>query len=611
MKRAIELLAPARDADVAIDAIKAGADAVYIGAVGYGARAAACNSVEDIARVTGFAHKFNARVYVTLNTIIYDSEIAHVERLITELYEVGVDALIVQDMGVLRMKIPPIALHASTQCDTRGVEKARFLQQVGFSQIVLARELSLTEISAIHKAVDVPLEAFVHGALCVSYSGDCQASCVAMGRSANRGECAQMCRLPYRLTDGAGRCLVDNKHLLSLRDMNRSSDIQAMIEAGVSSFKIEGRLKDAGYVKNIVAYYRKKIDDVIRSNPDKYCRLSTGQSQCGFEPDPAKSFNRRFTTYFLHGREDKIASIDTPKSRGERVGTVKMVKGGTIVVNFEKQLNNGDGIVYFDTKGEFKGFRLNKINGDSLYPASPVNIEQRTVLYRNYDKKWCDIIESARLDRCIEVLMKLERRSNGITLSVSDERGNKVELSVGDELQLSHTPQQESRKRVLTKTGNTIYRVTHLTDNLEGYFIPASKLTELRRNVLAMLDERQRLDYKRDERRKEDKQALLPQGEKLSYHDNVANCLAEEFYREHGAKTIEKALEITGVKDGETVVMTTKYCLRREMGYCLKTSRGREWKAPLYLQSANNRFRLDFDCVNCHMRVIYLNSKQY
>ena len=604
--RRIELLAPARDASVAIEAIKCGADAVYIGADSHGARAAAGNTVEDIAEVVKFAHQYNARVYVTLNTIIYENEIGAVEKLVARLYDAGVDALIVQDMGVLRMNIPPIALHASTQCDTRDARKAVFLEKVGFSQIVLARELSLQEINKIYQSVNVPLEVFVHGALCVSYSGDCQASCVAMGRSANRGECAQMCRLPYTLEDGKGKVLLENKHLLSLKDMNRSSYIKDMIEAGVSSFKIEGRLKDVGYVKNTVAYYRQAIDEVIADNPGKYQRASTGKSVYNFTPALEKSFNRGFTDYFLQAQDEKIASINTPKSQGEKVGVVKTVRGKEIIASLDKPLNNGDGLGYFDENGVLTGFRLNKIEGNKLYPATMINLKPGTLLYRNKDKAWDDLLIADGVSRNIAVKMVIKSTADGIALDLYDERGNNVSLPLTVECQDAKSPQEESRRRVLSKTGNTIYRVEEIEDNLGNVFVPASVLTDLRRKALDLLDKVQITRYKTDKRIEEDRSVSLPYGNVLTYHDNVANSLSHEFYCEHGATQIESAIEVQKEINGEIVVMNTRYCLRREMGCCLKKPNGKKWDGPLYLQSANNRFRLDFDCKECRMKVVYL-----
>ena len=375
--RTLELLAPARDAIIGKEAVIHGADAMYIGADAFGARAAARNSVADIASLVDFAHSFDSRVYVTLNTLIYDDELREAEKLIRQLYIIGVDALIVQDLSVLRMDIPPIALHASTQCDTRTPAKARFLQDCGFSQIVLARELSLTEIKAIAEAVTVPIEAFVHGALCVSYSGDCQASLFSTGRSANRGECAQMCRLPYSLTDSDGRKLAPDGHYLSLRDMNRLDRLADLADAGVSSFKIEGRLKESDYVRNTVAAYYRTLDKVVDSSEGRYKRLAAGSVKYNFEPDVTRSFNRRFTHYFLDGRPAKnvsMASIDSPKWIGHKIGKVKALKGRAIVVESEEPLCNGDGHGYFGSDGRYSGFRVNRVDGSLIYPASDVKV---------------------------------------------------------------------------------------------------------------------------------------------------------------------------------------------------------------------------------------------
>lgn len=605
--RKIELLAPARDVATAIEAIKHGADAVYMGASSHGARAAAGNSLEDIAKVVEFAHQFNAKVYITINTIIYNDEIETVERLIHNLYRIGVDALIVQDMGILRMNIPPIALHASTQCDTRTVEKAKFLQQVGFSQIVLARELSFNEIAEIHNQVNIPLEVFVHGALCVSYSGDCQASFVATGRSANRGECSQMCRLPYNLTTENGKVLESSKYLLSLRDFNRITDIDALLEAGASSFKIEGRLKDTGYVKNTVAAYRKAIDIVIDKYPDKYQRASTGISTITFTPCLSKSFNRGFTRYFSDdlSASHSMASFYTPKSIGEPVARVKNAKpGSTIIVKeLSAELHNGDGLAFLDKNKSFMGFRLNRIDKNTLFPASKVFIENDTTIYRNKDKQWDDELARDTASRVVDIEMTLRIANNLLILEIADQRGNAISASAPIEPQQAKTPQLDARRRVLEKVGGTIYNITQITDNVGNVFIPASTLTELRRNAIEKLDMAQRLRYAHDYRLPEDKSATPPMGTTLSYHDNVSNRLAQQFYEGHGVTKINPALEVLQPKN-ELIVMTTRYCLRREMGFCLKSTNAKKLPSTLFIESGTNRFRLDFDCKNCRMKVV-------
>lgn len=607
--RYLELLAPARNADTAISAILAGADAVYMGASSHGARKDAANSIDDIRRVTDFAHQFNAKVYATVNTIIYDRELRDVERLITELYHSGTDALIVQDMGILRMDIPPIELHASTQCDIRSVEKARFLAEVGFTRLVLPRELSLREIEEIHSAVpDTELEAFIHGALCVSYSGDCRASFMTGGRSANRGECAQICRLPYTLTDSRGRTFMEDKHLLSLRDLNRSDSLGAMADAGVCSFKIEGRLKEEGYVKNTVAWYSRILDRVVGESGGNYRRLSVGRSNAGFNPSPDKSFNRGFTTYFLSGHASVkgIASFDTPKATGTPVGKVKRCEGKVIIAELSAQLANGDGLGYFDGEGRFQGFRLNRAEGQRLYPASPRTIAPGTVLYRNRDKEWDDAIASARTTRTISVDMVLRTvGSDRLALELTDECGTSVTATatVG-QLQQALTPQEAPRRQLLGKLGGTIYRVGKIIDLAGGVFIPASALAGLRREAVALLDKARVMTHRFGLRRPENPDAVC-QSASLSYRDNVANHLAEEFYRSHGVTEIVPAVEVES-PDDETLVMTTRYCLRREAGKCLLTPQGRQWPdTPLYLRSGNISLRVEFDCRRCGMRIYH------
>lgn len=605
--RFIELLAPAKDAVTAMEAIKHGADAVYIGASGFGARASACNSVEDIAKVADFAHRYLAKVYVTVNTIIYNNELREVERLIRRLYRAGVDALIVQDMGVLRLDIPPIALHASTQCDIRTPEKARFLQKVGFSQLVLPREFTLDEIRAVRDAVNIPLESFVHGALCVSYSGDCHASVLSTGRSANRGECAQICRLPYDLYDGSGSCLMSGRHLLSLRDMNRSGAIAEMLDAGISSFKIEGRLKGLSYVKNVVAYYNNVLDSIVGSSEGKYARSSVGRVDAGFEPALEKSFNRGFTRYFLDSPSPKhsIASIYTPKSQGEKVGVVRSVKNGRIHARLDCKLANGDGLAFFDKEGVFTGFRLNRLDGDILYPASPVTVEAGAILYRNNDKAFEDILARESAVRSIAVDMVLRTINDGLALELSDERGCRVTCAMrGLEFDAARSPQLESRRALLSKLGGSGYYARSVADTCGGIFVPASTLTMLRRRAFAMLDADSTMRYRRELRREENRSARWPFGSELTYHDNVANSLAEDFYRSHGVLRIEPALEVSGSNADSTVVMTTRYCLRRELGACLKHGGAERMKGPLSIKSGSLHFGLEFDCRNCRMKVV-------
>lgn len=614
--RRLELLAPARDAAIGIEAITHGADAVYIGADAFGARAAARNNVSDIASLVDFAHRYDSHVYVTLNTLIYDDELRDAEALIRKLYTVGVDALIVQDLSVLRMDIPPIALHASTQCDTRTPAKARFLEDCGFSQIVLARELSLEQVREISAAVTVPIEAFVHGALCVSYSGDCQASLFSTGRSANRGECAQMCRLPYSLTDASGRKVAPDGHYLSLRDMNRLDRLADLADAGVSSFKIEGRLKESAYVRNTVAAYSRALDDVVSASDGMYQRLSVGKVDLRFEPDVNRSFNRRFTSYFLDGRpaggKASMASIDSPKWIGRKIGSVKAIKGKSIVVKTTEQLNNGDGLGFFDASGRYNGFRVNRVEGNAIFPASEVIVQPGDVLYRNRDKKRDDLMSGSTAVRTIEIDSTLRRVDDCcIALKLSDSKGHMAECIAECEVASSRTPQLQARERVLRKTGDTIYRVATLTDLIpDDSFVAASVLADLRRKTIAALDDVRRSTYVFDYRRQEKTDIDSFRDDPLDRHDNVANRLSRQFYSDHGIEVSELAAEVEMPdRSLDQRVMKTRYCLRRELGACLKTPQRDRLPSPLFLRATGVDYRLDFACKECSMSVI-LPAKQ-
>lgn len=621
-KTPLELLAPAKNADIAIRAILCGADAVYMGASSHGARKAASNSIADMASVVDLAHRYDAKVYATVNTIIYDSEIRSVESLIRELYRIGVDALIIQDMGILRMDIPPIELHASTQCDIRDAAKARFLSEVGFSRLVLARELSLKEISEIHAAVPTPLEAFIHGALCVSYSGDCRASFMANGRSANRGECAQLCRLPYDLVDSRGNVLKSNSHLLSLRDLNRSNSLVDMADAGVTSFKIEGRLKDEAYVMNTVAAYSKLLDRLVEDSHGRYIRQSSGRSRPGFTPSLDKTFNRGYTNYFLSGKASAkgLASLQTPKAIGAKVGKVLSSTPKYINASVDAPLANGDGLGYFNSAGIFTGFRLNRVDGGKLFPATPQLIPPGTILYRNRDKQFDDTIASARPERNITIDMVLRRlpamvdsvgsTAARVSLELSDRNGNSVTATVSlDRLDDAVTPQVMPRRRILDKLGDTVYRSGRIVDLVGDYFIPASSLAQLRRDAVGLLDSTRRATYKYGYRLPESKDAICPIGTALSIHDNVANRLAREFYISHGVSEITPAVEVVR-PEGEVPVMTTRYCLRRELGKCLLTPQGKEWDSDLHIVSGSTRMRVEFDCKNCRMNLFYEPSSK-
>ncbi len=599
--RRIELLAPAKNVEIGKEAILHGADAVYIGAPRFGARVAAGNSLDDLARLADFAHGFDARVYVTLNTILKEEELRDAERLIHDLYHIGIDALITQDMGILRLDIPPIALHASTQADNRTPEKVKFLQQCGFSQVVLARELSLHQISEISHQVDVPLEAFIHGALCVSYSGQCYLSQALCGRSANRGECAQYCRLPYTLIDGTGRVIAKDKHLLSLRDLNQSSRLEELLDAGVSSLKIEGRLKEMPYVKNCVAHYRQQLDRIFARRPE-YQAASTGRSTHTFTPQLNKSFNREFTHYFLDNRTpDPIASPDTPKSLGEQLGKVKQVNSNSFSIATLSPLHNGDGLCFFNRKGEFEGVRVNRAEGNRVFTASPTTITPHTIVYRNLDFEFDKQLSRPTADRRIAVTMHLYAIPDGYALAIDDEQGNRCIVKADAVHEEARTPQQENQQRQLSKLGTSRYIAERIDIELEGnQFIPASILSELRQKGVEALDRARRIAYRPDRRHPEDKSVCYPQSE-LNYLGNVANSLAEQFYREHGVTRIAPAFELSPV-DGAPL-MFTRHCIRYMLGYCKKTPAGRQLAEPLTLLYKGHRLALHFDCVACEMTI--------
>lgn len=610
----LELLAPAKDIATAIAAIQCGADAVYIGASHHGARASASNSTQEIKSLCDYAHRYRVRVYVTLNTLVYENEIKEVESLVKELFNAGVDALIVQDLGLLNMDIPPIDLHASTQCDIRSLKKARFLENCGFSQIVLPREMSLSEIEHIHKGTKVKLEAFVHGALCVSYSGACRASYVNGGRSANRGECAQICRLPYSLIDGDGQTVAKNKHLLSLKDLCRKDELQNLIDAGVTSFKIEGRLKSVDYVKNVTAAYSTALNEIISNNADKYRRASFGTSYYGFNPDVTKSFNRGFIKYFPHpetvNQNIHHATLNTPKFVGEKVAKVLSSKDKRLKVEKFVNLSNGDGLTFLTPDGRFCGFRANKINGNEIYLTDklPLDIPPGTVLYRNFDKNFNDVLLAAKSERKLTLNIELKQLTDGISLKLIDERGCYVTETLRMAFEKAKVPQKESRLRTLSKIGNTIYKPGTIADNVDDdLFIPLSTLSDLRRRTIELLDKAASASYPYKDRRSPSNFKKFDKSPDFKI-ENVANSYARKFYENLGLKIDEMALEVQKeTEPGKQVrIMSSRYCIRRELGCCLKRPGSKKIAEPLKLISEPGKvlpMELKFDCKNCIMHV--------
>lgn len=602
-QRPIELLAPAKNLECGIEAVNHGADAVYIGAPRFGARAAAGNSLEDIEALVKYAHIYNVRIYVTVNTILKDEELKDTEAMIWDLYRAGVDALIVQDMGITRLNLPPIALHASTQMDNRTARKVKFLSEAGFSQVVLARELTLDEIAAIHAACpDTPLEVFVHGALCVSYSGQCYASQACFGRSANRGECAQFCRLGFDMVDADGKVMAHGKHLLSLKDMNQSENLEALLDAGVSSLKIEGRLKDVSYVKNVTAYYRQKLDAILKRRKE-YIRASSGTVKLAFRPQLDKSFSRGFTDYFIHGRNSGIFSFDTPKSLGEEVGVVKEIRGNYLTVAGVKPFANGDGLCYLDERGKLHGFRVNRVDGNKLFPQEMPVVKPKTKLYRNFDQEFDRVMQKKSAERRISVAIQLEENNFGFTLTLCDEDDNRVSLTLQREKEPARTPQSENLKNQLGKLGNTPFEAGEISINFsENWFIPSSEIADLRRRAVEKLLEVRRISYRRPEGRFPHTVHPYPVQE-LTYLGNVMNGMAREFYHDHGVKRIAPAFEKEAPSGA--VLMFCKHCIRYAMGWCPVRHKVKPpFREPFYLISGDGkRFRLEFDCKRCEMKV--------
>ena len=524
--------------------------------------------------------------------------------MIQALYRIGVDALIVQDMGITKLNLPPIPLHASTQMDNRTPEKVKFLWQAGFRQVVLARELSLREIAKIHAACpETPLEVFVHGALCVSYSGQCYVSQACFGRSANRGECAQFCRLPFSLVDADGKVIVRDKHLLSLKDMNQSDELEQLLDAGASSFKIEGRLKDVSYVKNVTAAYRQKLDAIFARRPE-YRRASSGTSRYEFKPQLDKSFSRGFTHYFLHGRDKDIFSFDTPKSLGEEMGTVKEVRGNYLTVAGLKSFHNGDGVCYMDEQGRLQGFRVNRVDGNKLYPQEMPRVKPRTLLYRNYDQEFERVLGRKSAERKLAVDLLLSDNEFGFSLTLTDEDNNRVSLTLPREKELARTPQTDNLKTQLAKLGNTPFEAREVTVSFaQNWFLPASVLADFRRQAVDQLLTARKINYRREMAVWKPTQHAFPQTT-LSYLGNVMNTRAASFYHDHGVQRIAMAYEKEPVE--EAVLMFCKHCIRYSMGWCPVHHRVRSpYQEPYYLLSNDGkRFRLDFDCKYCQMKVV-------
>ncbi len=605
----LELLAPAKNADFGIEAIRHGADAVYIGGPSFGARYGAGNEVAEIRRLCDFAHRFRAKVFVALNTILHDDELEGGRRLAWELYDAGADALIVQDMGLLEMDLPPIQLHASTQTDNRNPAKVKFLEDAGFSQVVLARELSLDEVREIASHTTVALEYFVHGALCVAFSGQCYISQAHTGRSANRGECSQACRLPYTLVDDKGRTITENQHLLSMKDNNQTENILALVEAGVSSFKIEGRLKDLSYVKNITAHYRRLLDEVIAAHPE-FSRASSGRSTYTFDPQPDKTFNRGYTDYFAGGRQDDIGAFDSPAFVGELIGEVVEIGDGWFTVATEQAFHNGDGVCFYDAQGTLLGMRINRADGARLFPAEmPAALTEGATLFRNRDQEFERALEKDSADRRISLRPLFTETDDGFRLTLTDEDGVTAAVDLPKNEKIGSAVAANPERALATirdslgKFGNTMFVAEPVELQLsQAWFLPVGALNALRREAAASLEQARRASHPRPPRAVPSANpAPYPQDE-LTYLGNVFNAKARAFYEKHGVKLIEEAYE-TGNEKGMVSLMITRHCLRYSFNLCPKEVKHLK-PDPMTLINGNEKLILKFDCKACEMHVV-------
>ena len=630
--RRIELLAPAKNLECGIAAIDHGADAVYIGAAQFGARQTAGNSTDDIAELTRYAHQFGVAVYVTVNTIVYEKELQALEHLLRQLVEMGVDAILVQDMAVLEIykklkaeymtrgyRMP--ALHASTQTDNRSADKVEWLKENGFERVVLARELSLEEITNIHKAhPDVELEAFVHGALCVSYSGACYASQYFFNRSANRGECAQFCRMAFDLKDSDGETLIEDSYLLSLKDMCQLDRLGDLLEAGVCSLKVEGRLKDANYVKNVVATYSEALNAYIAKHSDKFCRSSFGKCSYTFTPALEKTFNRGFTHYFFNGRQKDISSFNTPKAMGEYVGYVKEIRRGSFNVAGTAMFANGDGLCFFNRQKKLEGFRVNRVENNRLFPLTmPKNLEPGMALYRNNDIEFERAMQGKTATRKLQVRFVVDVVDGKLTFTATDECGRSANVVLNETPEKAQKSQHDNIVKQLEKLGNTVWTANEISINnsADEFFIPSSRLAAVRRELLEALENTPVANHT-DKQAVDETATNSVNANNTVYADtiniaNVANTTAQNYYATHGVKNAPKAFELNSdYKAGSTTapsavppLMTCRYCLRYALGYCVKNGGKRPtWHEPLHLEAKNGiRVRLAFNCAKCQMEV--------
>lgn len=601
----IELLAPAKNFEFGITAIKCGADAVYIGAEKFGARTAVGNSLEDIEQLIKFAHKYSAKVYITINTLLKDNEIQPAYDLIQKLYQIGADAIIVQDMGLLKLDLPPIPLFASTQTNNATPEKVKFLEEVGFQRVILARELSLKQIIEIKSKTKVDLEFFVHGALCVCYSGQCYMSYAIGGRSGNRGACAQPCRKKYSMIDSKNNIISQDKYLLSLKDLNLSSNLEELINAGISSFKIEGRLKDEAYIKNTVSYYRQELDFVLEDTD--LTKSSIGKSLINFSPNPEKTFNRGYSEYFLNGRNEEVSSIYTPKSIGEKIGKVNFVKDDYFYILGDTKLNNADGICFFGEESELKGTIINKVINNKIFPDDIRGIQQNALIHRNLDHEFLKTLKNSKIERKIGVNLYLSQENEHLIFIAIDENGAKAQINIKNSFELAQNKDKalETLEKQLGKLGDSDFYAESIEINLKDIcFIPVKEINEIRRQLIIKLEE-ERMELDTKQISKINKNNFPYPDKRIDFTGNVLNKHAEEFYRRHGVEEIEPAAE-SGLNMQGKKVMTTKYCLKHRFDICSKNPDAKKISETFYLIDENNhKYELKFNCSKCEMEIYF------
>jgi len=603
----IELLIPAKDVQTGITALNHGADAVYIGAPKFGARQAAGNSLQDLEKLVQYAHLYRSKVYVTVNTLLYDNELEEARTLIWKLYHIGVDAIIMQDLGILKLDLPPIKLHASTQCHNATLERILFLEKLGFQRAILARELSVDEIQEIHQHSSIELETFVHGALCVCYSGQCYMSRYLSDRSGNRGDCVQACRSRYDLQDAHGQVLVKNKHLLSLKDMNRVDYLKALIEAGVTSLKVEGRLKDEQYVKNITAFYRQNIDKILNDNP-LYEKSGGGATTFFFTPDPKRTFNRDFTSYFADNQREKIASFDTPKAMGQYVGKLRQDRQNRLYYIGDEKLVNGDGLCFINDKGELAGFLVNKVEGQQIVAQKELSRFSEVDLYRNVDKNYEKQLSEKTADRKIPVDITFSELDDGFQLQLVDEDNVSVSVkSLTDKIAANKEDVAKNQLiNSLSKLGNTPYVLNHLQIDSKIYFLQASFINKMKNDAVELLSQRRIDCFKAKEFQHE--YHPEPLFTEVNYKRNVVNELHKSVYEDFGATSVEYGIDKT-LDFKRKELMVCKYCIRYELGLCSKEKSRREVDYPLFLVDNQHKYMLDFDCKKCEMHILAINDK--